>query len=202
MFTTLHFSDLLQNADFESPPTNLPKRMRPPFLLSKENNIFPGWTFEGTVMYVTADETISLPSNGHAVLLGEDGKINQTFITNADYMHYVLSFTISPGGQNCSASDVVVSAPDSNGVFSLKQHYGKEVWQSYGHYLGSWDKGEPVNLVFQSQTAEFNSSPICPPVIDKLLLKSMPKPVQDNGMLFYNFKLDFAQVFFVFIDVH
>lgn len=136
------------------------------------------------------------------MLLGEDGKINQTFITNVDYMHYVLSFTISPGGQNCSASDVVVSAPDSNGVFSLKQHYGKEVWQSYGHYLGSWDKGEPVNLVFQSQTAEFNSSPICPPVIDKLLLKSMPKPAQDNGMLFYNFELEFAQVFFVSIDVH
>lgn len=197
MFTIWHFSDLLQNADFESPPSNLPERMRPPYLLSKENNILPGWTFEGTVMYVASDETISLPSNGHGVSLGEDGMINQTFTTSAGYMHYVLSFTVAPGGQNCSAGDVVVSAPDSKGVFSLKQHYGKEAWESYGHYLGSWDKGELVNLVIQSQAAEFNSSAICPPVIDKLLLKSMPKLVQDNGMLFYHFILDFTKIFCV-----
>ncbi|PON95370.1 hypothetical protein TorRG33x02_088920 [Trema orientale] len=178
-------ADLLQNPDFESPPSNLPKDSKSPFVLLDQNNTIPGWTFEGAVLYVTAGETISLPSNGHAVLLGEDGRINQTFVANAEYLPYVLTFTISPGqNHDCLANaDIVVSAPDSKGVFSLKQHYGKEAWESYGHYLGSWGDGEPVNLVTQSQTAESNSSSICWPVLDKLLVKSMPKLVPENRML-------------------
>lgn len=68
------------------------------------------------------------------------------------------------------------------GFFTLKQHYGNENWVSYGHFLGSWDEEEPISLVLQSQTAESNSSFICWPVIDNLLLKSIPKIGQGNGM--------------------
>ncbi|XP_060667277.1 uncharacterized protein LOC107427907 [Ziziphus jujuba] len=101
-----------------------------------------------------------------------------------DYMHYLLTFTIVPGGQNCSSNaGIVVAAPDGKGFFTLKQHYGNENWVSYGQFFGSWDEEEPISLVRQSQTAESNSSFICWPVIDNLLLKSIPKIGQGNGVV-------------------
>ena len=134
-------------------------------------------------MYVRSGDTISLPGNGHALQLGEDAKINQTFVAAGDLTDYLLTFTIAPGGADCAANaDLVVSAPDSSGVYSFKKHYGKEAWQSYGHYLGAWDEGQPVDLVIRSQTSESNSSSLCWPVIDKLILKSMPKTDRSDGI--------------------
>lgn len=93
-----------------------------------------------------------------------------------------LTFTAVPGGQDCSDNaDFVVAAPDSKRVFSFKQHYGKEAWVTYCHFLGSWDKEERINLVIQSQTAESYSGSVCWPVVDNLLSKSIPKLVQGNG---------------------
>ncbi|KAH7518898.1 hypothetical protein FEM48_Zijuj09G0219900 [Ziziphus jujuba var. spinosa] len=43
------FTDLLQNPDFESPPSNLPKYSTDTVVLSSQNNTIPGWTFEWTV---------------------------------------------------------------------------------------------------------------------------------------------------------
>ncbi|XP_031252537.1 uncharacterized protein LOC116110455 isoform X2 [Pistacia vera] len=129
----------------------------------------------------------SPPDNGHAIQLGQDGKINQTFIATGDNMNYLLTFTLVPGGQNCSANaDVVVSAPDSRGVFSLKQHYGKESWESYGHYLGRWDRGEPINLVIESLTTESDANSTCWPMIDMLFLKTDPALAQADGNLLLN----------------
>ncbi|XP_018860155.1 uncharacterized protein LOC109021882 [Juglans regia] len=176
LFLGLASADLLQNPDFESPPANLPEKFTSPFVLSSQNNTIPGWTFEGTVLYVKASQNVSLPGSGHAIQLGQDGKINQTFIANGDIMDYVLTFTLASVGQNCSANTdiaLAVSAPDSSRVFSLKQLHGKETWESYGHYLGSWGDGENVNLVFQSQTSESYPNSTCWPVIDTILLKSV-----------------------------
>ncbi|KAL5860691.1 hypothetical protein ACOSQ4_001987 [Xanthoceras sorbifolium] len=187
LFVGLTSADLLQNPDFESPPSNLAANYTTPFLLLAENNTIPGWTFEGTVQYVTANQTITLPDNGHAIQLGQDGKINQTFIASGDGMNYILTFTLAPGGQNCSSNvDVAVSAPDSHTVFTLKQHYGKETWESYGQYLGRWDRDEPINLVLESQSTESDANSTCWPVIDKLLLKTVGAIVQGNDNLLLN----------------
>lgn len=169
-------TDLLQNPDFESPPSNLAGVKATPFVQLGENNTIPGWTFEGTVQYVT------LPDNGHALQLGEDGKINQTVFTTDDSLNFILTFTLVPGGENCSANaDIGVSAPDSNAVFSLKQHYGKETWVSYGQYLGRWDRNVPINLVLESQTPDSDDNSTCWPIIDNLLLKTVATIVQGNG---------------------
>ncbi|OMO85346.1 hypothetical protein CCACVL1_10239 [Corchorus capsularis] len=137
----------LQNPDFESPPKNVSSDSSNPFVTLNENNTIPGWTFQGTVSYVTASPNISLPDNGHAIQLGEDGKINQTFNAGADFMNYILTFTLIPGGQNCSANaNLLVSGSDTQGIFSFKQHYGKEAWQSYGLFLGLG--GSSYNLEF------------------------------------------------------
>lgn len=155
-------------------------------MLLNGNNTIPGWTFEGTVQYVTASQTIRLPDNGHAIQLAQDGRINQTFAANGDDLIYILTLTLAPGGQNCSANaNLVVSAPDSHGVYSLKQHYGKETWKSYGHYLGRWGQDEPINLVIQSQSTESDDNSTCWPVIDMLLLKSSKTLVQGNGKGIY-----------------
>lgn len=181
------FIDLLQNPDFESPPTNLSANATS-FVLLKENNSIPGWTFEGTVLYVKASQNISLPENGHAIQLGQDGKINQTFTANGDIVTYLLTFTLALGGPvNCTANaSLAISAPDSNAVFSVKQHFGKQTWQRYGHYLGSWGDGEPVDLVFESQTAESDPNSTCWPVIDTLQLQTIGSLPKANGKQIHN----------------
>lgn len=176
------FTDYLQNSDFESPPKNLTRNSNVLFVLLNENNTIPGWQFQGTVQYVTAGPTMALPDNGHAIKLGQDAKINQAFQANCDYMEYILTFTLAPGGQNCSANaNIIVSGPDNQGIFSFKQHYGKQAWQSYGQDLGLAGQDEIVNLVFESQAVEAVDNSTCWPVIDSLLVKAVEKLVQSKG---------------------
>ncbi|KAB1219683.1 hypothetical protein CJ030_MR3G011057 [Morella rubra] len=102
----------MSSADFESPPTNMTANTTPPFLLQNKYNSIPGWSFNGTVWYVTSGPKASLPGNGHAVQLGHDGKINQTFKSDRNHMNYVLTFTLAPGSKNCSNNHAAVNVPD------------------------------------------------------------------------------------------
>ncbi|PIN19399.1 hypothetical protein CDL12_07903 [Handroanthus impetiginosus] len=177
-------ADILQNPDFEVPPSNWRANSTTPFIPLDENSTIPGWTFEGTVEYVTAGAELSLPSNGHAILLGQDSKINQTFAANGEQMQYLLSFTLARVVQNCTSNgSLVVSAPDSSAQFSSKLRYGKELWEVYGHQLGSWGDGESVNLVIQSQGIDADPNTTCWPVIDKLSLITTGSLSQDNDNL-------------------
>ncbi|VVB14424.1 unnamed protein product [Arabis nemorensis] len=149
-------------------------------LLLDQNSTLPGWTFQGTVQYVTS---LELPDTGHAIQLGEDGKINQTFIAKGDDLHYILTFALIPGGKNCSASaGLIVSGPDSNAVFSYRHNYSQVPWQSYSHNLGSWGNGEPINLVLESQTIDSDTNSTCWPIVDTLLIKTVGVTlVQDSA---------------------
>lgn len=152
-----------------------------------KNNTIPGWTFDGAVEYITVDKikNISLPDQGHAILLGEDGKINQTFTADADFLSYLLTFALAPGGQNCSVTaPLQISAPDTDAVFSFSQHYGKEPWEVHGVYLGSWGDGEPVNLQILSQAND--STPTCWPAIDSLHIKTTGIVMPDSDNLVVN----------------
>ncbi|KAF2316422.1 hypothetical protein GH714_041763 [Hevea brasiliensis] len=190
------FADLLQNSDFESPPSNLPKNSTTPFQQLNENSTIPGWSFEGTILYVTTTQTIALPGNGHALQLGQDGKINQTFNPIADYVDYLLTFTLAPGGQNCSTNaNVGVSAPDSHSIFSFKQDYGKEGWETFGLYLGSWEQQETINLVLESQSTESDANSTCWPLIDKLLLKTIETLVPGDNNLLLNGGFEYGPEF-------
>ncbi|KAL0014562.1 hypothetical protein SO802_001631 [Lithocarpus litseifolius] len=161
-FVGLASADLLQNPDFESPPSNLTGNSTSSVVPLSQNNTIPGWTFEGTVNYVKASQNISLPGNGHGIQLGQDGKINQTFTANGNIINYLLTFTLAPGGQNCSANaDMEVSTPDST-------------------------MGEPINLVFQSQTTETDPNSICWPVLDTLHLKGIAESFEATDNLLLN----------------
>lgn len=134
---------------------------------------------------MTAGADLSLPRNGHAILLGQDGKINQTFTANGEEMQYLLTFTLARGVQKCTSNaSLVVSAPDSSAQFSLTLKYGKEPWEVYGHQLGSWGGGESVNLVIQSQAIDADPNSTCWPVVDALSLITIGSLKQGNGMQF------------------
>ncbi|XP_031252296.1 uncharacterized protein LOC116110219 [Pistacia vera] len=104
-------------------------------------------------------------------------------------MNYLLTFILVPGGENCLANaDALVFGPeslDSGGVFSLKQHYGNESWESYALYLGRWDQAEPIDLVILSLTNQSDANSICWPVIDMPLLKTVETLVKAIGTVKY-----------------
>ncbi|KAK4392873.1 SWI/SNF complex component SNF12 [Sesamum angolense] len=64
----------------------------------------PEWTFEGGFQYATAGAGLSLPQNGHAVLLGQDGRINQAFTATGQQMQYLLTFALARGVQKCTSN--------------------------------------------------------------------------------------------------
>ncbi|XP_030541946.1 uncharacterized protein LOC115749330 [Rhodamnia argentea] len=94
-------SDLLQNSDFESPPTGITaSNATTPVLLMESNNI-PSRSFGGIVFHVTSGLDVSLPDNSHGILLGRGGKINQMFRGDGETTDYVLTFTLAPGNEAC-----------------------------------------------------------------------------------------------------
>ncbi|OWM71435.1 uncharacterized protein LOC116196748 [Punica granatum] len=190
-------ADLLQNPDFESLPTNLPpENSTAEFIpLNQTTTTLPGWTFEGTVLYVNAGKTVSLQRNGsHAVQLGPDGRINQTFTTegsSGSASIYLLTITVTysavGGGRNCTASAAaVVSAPDSRTEVYQRDGYDGKPWQSFGVYLGNWEEGEVVDLVIESMSSDPDPDTICWPIVDSVLLKSARSLASDNGNLLPN----------------
>ncbi|CAA0813127.1 Protein of unknown function- DUF642 [Striga hermonthica] len=180
-------ADILQNPDFELPPSTW-NTTSAFFTLNSSSTNLPGWTFEGTVQYATAGDDLSLPENGHAMLLGQDGKINQTFTANNEgRMRYLLTFTLSRRALNCSANaSLVIPAPDSSAEFTLSGKYGRELWEDYGHQIGSWGDGEAVNLVIESRADNEDESSTCWPVVDDLNLVTVGLVNQENGNLLLN----------------
>lgn len=186
-FLAIVFADVLQNPNFELPPSRMSPNSSVPSVPLNENNTIPGWTSEGTVQYIIAGPNAPLPRNEHAVLLAEDGKINQTFIANGDIKQYLLTFTLALGGPNCSANvSLVVSAPDSASAFLVKQNYSKEPWEVYGHLLGSFGNDEAIDLVLQSQNTDTDTNSTCWPVVDTLILKALSPSNRGNDNLLPN----------------
>lgn len=163
-------ADVLQNPDFELPPANLPDNSTSALITLQENNTIPGWSFEGLVQYVTAGKDL----NRHAILLGADGKINQTFTAGSNTQRYLLTFTLSLGGQSCAANvSLVVSVPDREFYYSLKQNYSKEDQDIYGLQVGSWGGEEPIDLVLHSDIKDVDPNSTCWPIVDSLQMKTI-----------------------------
>ncbi|EEF47479.1 uncharacterized protein LOC112534095 [Ricinus communis] len=175
LFVGISTGDLLQNPDFESPPTNITSNTSKPILLQNGINKIPGWSFGGSVWYVTAGSNLSLPGEGHGLQLGQDGKINQTF--KADSSYSVLTFTLAPGSKECSNNTVAVnvSTPRRSKVFSMERHYGKETWESHAFYFESWD--DVINLEIQGIPLETRTNIICSPVVDTFIINQIGSTV-------------------------
>ncbi|KAJ9563976.1 hypothetical protein OSB04_009136, partial [Centaurea solstitialis] len=181
---------ILQNPSFESPPTNLTTNATSQFaLLNAKTNVIPGWSFNGAVWHVTSGENISLPENGHALQLGPNGTINQTFKSTGNY-DYVLTFTLASSGKNCANNSTVVyvSGPDRSNVFSFKDSIGNEPWQTYGR-----EENQRGLMSFEIQSVPNNSPSniTCWPIVDTFLVTEIenPRTYSDNGFVNSGFEI-------------
>ncbi|KAI3849997.1 hypothetical protein MKX03_015342 [Papaver bracteatum] len=183
------FADL-QNPGFESPPTNIPKNSTNTFAsLNSTINTIPGWSYQGTVKYVTSTS----PAEEHAIYLGQNGKINQTFKSNQESNHYLLTFNLQPAQSNCSnPTSVVISGPDRGVRIFYQQKFGNDTWETHACYLGSHGNGDLINLIIENQTTDQsmdgdddlggNTTVItnCGVVLDSFILKNIVNPIKNS----------------------
>ncbi|XP_071709647.1 protein BIIDXI-like [Rutidosis leptorrhynchoides] len=150
-------------------------------LLDNKVNVIPGWTFKGTVWYVTAGGNISLPGNGHGVQLGPNGMINQTYKSDGSY-DYVVTFTLAPSSIECanSSTAVNVSGHSSSKIFYFRESLGTEMWQTYAY--STWG-GELRDGLMGIQIQSIASSSTCWPIVDTVLITGIPAQIiyGDNG---------------------
>ncbi|XP_076944098.1 BIIDXI-like protein At5g11420 [Bidens hawaiensis] len=179
----------LQNSGFESPPTNLTTNSTSQFvLLDTKTNIIPGWSYNGTVWYVTAVGNVSFPGNSHGLQLGPNGVINQTFKSDGSY-YYTLTFTLAPSSLNCANNSTLVnvSGPGVSKVFFYKESLGSEMWQTYGYSIGSREIRKGIMGIQIQSVANSNHGDInCWPIIDTLLVTGIGSPRLYSGNGFAN----------------
>ncbi|PWA98827.1 hypothetical protein CTI12_AA011570 [Artemisia annua] len=180
----------LQNPSFELPPANLNTNSASQFvLLNSDINTIPGWSYQGTVWYVTAGKNVSLPGDGHGLQLGPNGVISQTFSYDGSD-DYVLTFTIAPSSPDCAkqAIAVSVSGPSVSKVFSYQASLGKETWQTYAYAL--WrNELIPTSVLtvqIESVTARSTGNSACWPIVDDLLLSGINYPKVSVGNFILN----------------
>ncbi|KAK9010854.1 hypothetical protein V6N11_043721 [Hibiscus sabdariffa] len=136
--------------------------------------------FESLPKNVTRNSSVAF------VLLNENNTIpGCTFQGTVQYVTAGRTVALPDNG-HAIETRVGSQRPDNQGVFSFKQHYGKQAWQSYGQYLGLSGQEESVNLVFESQSVESEDNSTCWPVIDSLLVKVVDKLVQGKDNLLLN----------------
>ncbi|GJR61526.1 lysine--tRNA ligase [Tanacetum coccineum] len=186
----------LQNPSFELPPTNLGTNATSQFvLLDSDTSTIPGWSYQGTVWYVTAGKNVSLPGNGHGLQLGRDGAISQTFTYDGSD-DYVLTFTIAPSSPDCAkqAIAVSVSGPSVSKVFSYQASLAKETWQTYAYALWRNELIPTSALTVQIESVAAGNSD-CWPIVDDLLLTGVNYPKVSVGNGFLNGGLEVGPIF-------
>lgn len=133
--------------------------------------------------------------------LGEHGSINQTLRVTGDVLDYVLSFTLTAQREDCvnnrTAVNVSVSGEyeERSKVFSLERNLSRNLWESYGFYLGRMGGGDFVNLQITNinvpQDNNNNNNITCWPMVDTFIVKRNWLPRWYDGMyaLFHSINL-------------
>ncbi|KAL9151721.1 hypothetical protein ABFS82_11G070600 [Erythranthe guttata] len=187
MMALSNAQEILQNPDFEIPPYNITTNSSTTHL-TKENPI-PGWSFKGTVSYVTSGANLSFPGSGgaHAVQLGENGTISQT-IRARGLMEYVLSFNLIPQSEDCANNRTAVNVSvhgkydysHRSKVFSLGRNLSMNLWGSYAFFLGRL-AAESLNLhitsVSTTKAKDANNNVTCWPIVDAFTVRKNRLPM-------------------------
>nr|GEY36246.1 lysine-tRNA ligase, class II [Tanacetum cinerariifolium] len=182
----------LQNPSFELPPSNLGTNATSQFvLLDSDTNTIPGWSYQGTVWYVTAGKDVSLPGNGHGLQLGLDGMISQTFTYDGSD-----DYVLTPSSPDCAkqAIAVSVSGPSVSKVFSYQASLTNETWQTYAYALWRNELVPTSALNVQIESVAAGNS-ACWPIVDDLLLTGVNYPKVSVGNGFLNGGLEVGPIF-------
>ncbi|XP_047321195.1 uncharacterized protein LOC124925265 [Impatiens glandulifera] len=175
MITLISYAAIIQNPDFELAPTNITSNTTSPFLLTEQANTLPGWSFHGTVRYVTV-------ANGHAIQLGQNGRINQTFKTTGNSMNYVITFTLAVDRVDCMANNnsfaLNISTSESFKVFRFLGLYGNRTWESRAFQFTNMDI---IHLQIQKVSIG-SSNTSCDPIVDSFLIKGVGPEIFYDGM--------------------
>ncbi|KAK3040847.1 hypothetical protein RJ639_029191 [Escallonia herrerae] len=167
-----HQQIYFKNPDFESPPTNIKTNTYTPFLLLGRNETLPGWSFSGTVQYVTSGPNISLPGNGHAVQLGLGGTINQ-YSRTRDSTNMSLPSSLLLRVRTAITTPMLLTLL----FLGDPRRYGREMQESHAYSLENFaDERNLINLEIRSVPTNADSNVRCWPVVDTFLISGIEVP--------------------------
>ncbi|KAL8037931.1 hypothetical protein ABFX02_11G069900 [Erythranthe guttata] len=203
MVTISYAQDFLQNPDFEIPPSNITANSTTSqFILLTKANSIPGWSFNGTVSYVTSGANLSFAWNGgaHAVQLGENGTIKQTLIAKGEVLDYMLSFNLIPQSEDCANNRTAVNVSingkstyyDKSKVFSLERNLTTNLWESHALYLGRLgDESIDITIASVKTNHSQNNNVTCWPLVDAFTVKKnwLPRWYDGNGIANEGFEI-------------
>ncbi|GFP96417.1 hypothetical protein PHJA_001785800 [Phtheirospermum japonicum] len=206
LYMTISYAadNLLQNGDFENETANTGTSQFLLLNITSSNIIIPGWSFSGTVYYVTSGNNLSFPANGgHAIQLAGNGSINQTFRGTDDVLEYVLSFNLAVLNEGCAVNynhtaavnvtvyvttvfeSSEVTHSERWSVFYYDRNISRRLWETNAFYLGQLGNINYVNLEIKSVTmnnsADHNVASNCWPLVDAFTVKRNHLPRWYDG---------------------
>ncbi|KAL7093932.1 hypothetical protein ACP275_11G070000 [Erythranthe tilingii] len=210
MMTISYAEDFLQNPDFEIPPSNISANSTTSqFIRLTKANSIPGWSFNGTVSYVTSGANLLFPGSGgaHALQLGENGTINQTFRANTDETYdYVVSFNLIPQSEDCANNRTTVNVTlrekpfrYRSMAFSLGRNLTTNLWESHAFFLGRLRVDGSVDIRIESvkvTNTKDGNNVTCWPMVDAFNVKMNPLPRWYSGNALANGDFEVGPGFF------
>ncbi|XP_008792993.2 uncharacterized protein LOC103709448 [Phoenix dactylifera] len=176
---------LLNNGDFETPPTRgFPN---PRLAAGEDTTSLPGWTINGTVELIESDQRqggmiLIVPQGKHAVRLGNEAEVSQDLELEKGSTYSVTFSAARTCAQlealNVSAAGAAAAAVD------LQTLYSVEGWDAYAWaFQAQQEEGAEARLAFKNPGME--EDPTCGPVIDNIAIKKLftPDRPEDNAVI-------------------
>jgi len=164
---------LLPNGDFEQAPQS----WAVVGTVIVGENLLPQWKIGGLVEYISSGDQshnsvqLLIPNNGHAVRLGNSGKVSQQIhgLNNGSY--YAISFSV---GKTCAKTvNLNVSIIPYSQLFSIKTIYDMNGWDAYAWAFKAI--AETHEVVLFNPNEDYNN-PNCGPLLDGVAIKQSTPP--------------------------
>ncbi|XP_057774913.1 protein DUF642 L-GALACTONO-1,4-LACTONE-RESPONSIVE GENE 2-like [Salvia miltiorrhiza] len=178
-------ADFLKNPDFEIPPANVTANT------STEANSIPGWSVSGTVWYVASGN-----SGGHAVQLGQNGKISQRLTATGNYnnaLDYIVSFTLAAQNIQCANNRTALNVTlrdylDRNlsRVIYMLKNSSRNAWERHSFKVPQMGGKDYVDIHIQSVAGYDNDNDTCWPLVDAFTVNTNQMPIWYDGNMLSN----------------
>jgi len=140
-------------------------------------DLLPQWKISGLVEYISSGDQshntlqVRIPGNGHAVRLGNSGKISQVVKGLNKGSYYTLSFSV---GKTCAKTvNLNVSVLPYSQLFPIKTVYDSSGWDAYA--WGFKAVAEAHEVLLFNPNEDYNN-PNCGPLLDGIAIKQSTPP--------------------------